>query len=201
MVKFFTAISEDGIRFQLNSDGTWEPDTTPISKDGIRFRSNEWGDSMSQVKAAEAVEPAGEGSDSLVYKSQVCGFPTHLSFCFVKGMLNVGFYTFKQEHADNNRFISDFETLGNLLTSKYGKPIAIDDIWINNTFKDDYAERGLAVAIGHHSMFFSWEDEESTLRLQLTGDNHQINLVLIYQSKRLQALADAEDEREKLIGL
>jgi len=201
MADYFTTTSADGVRFKLNRDGTWEPDITPISNDGIRFRQSDWGDSFSQVKAAEAAEPAYEDSDALIYKSQVGGFPTCSHFYFVKEMLYLGIYNFTQEHADNNRFVSDFETLESLLTTKYGKPMKVNDIWLNDLYKDDYAERGLAVAAGHHSIFISWEDEKSTLTLQLTGDNYQIKLTIIYQSKRLQALAAAADEREKLAGL
>lgn len=38
MADSFVAISEDGIRFKLNSDGTWELDTTVLTgNEGIRF--------------------------------------------------------------------------------------------------------------------------------------------------------------------
>lgn len=201
MTDYFTAISEDGVRFKLKNNGTWEPDTTLVSDELIRFRSSDWGDSIAKIKAVEGQDPIHETDDFLAYKTSVGGFPADMYFHFVNGLFYMSIYSFAQEHADNNRFLSDLETLQSLLTTKYGKPLKVNDVWLNDLYEDDYAERGLAVAIGHHVIFVSWEDEGSILRLQLTGDNHQIKLNLIYQSKRLKVLADAADEREKLVGL
>ena len=83
MTDCFFAISEDGVRFKLKSDGTWEADTTPAKMDRIRFRSSDWGDSVALTKVAEKSEPIHETSDWLLYDTQVGGFSAQLSFHFV----------------------------------------------------------------------------------------------------------------------
>ena len=201
MTDYFTAISEDGVRFKLNQDGTWAPDITTISNECIQFRSSNWGDNISQVKSKEAVKQIHETDDWLLYEAQIAGFPVSLSFRFVSGMLNTGMYSFKQEHSDNNDFISDFETLNKLLTIKYGAPNETKDFWFNDMYRDDYSRWGTAIASGHHSRYFLWSDEQSTLTLQIRGDNYEITLAVLYESKRLKPLADAARERENLVGL
>lgn len=203
MTDSFVAISEDGIRFKLKCDGTWEPYVVVESEraSGIRFRSSNWGDSGAQIKAVESNEPLHEADNVLLYETHVGGFPANLVFKFVNGMLHAGWYSFQQKHSDNNDFLTDFESLKKLMTLKYGKENEIKDYWFNNLYRDDYAERGLAVAAGHHAIFVVWEDPSTTITLQLTGDNYEICLMLIYKSKQLQALADEADERKKLVGL
>ncbi len=201
MADHFTAISEDGIRFKLKKDGTWVADTTPISNNGIRFRTCDWGASIAKIKAVEGQDSIHETDDFLMYEVRVGGFPANLVFKFVNGMFHAGWYSFKQEHADRNDFLADFDVLKNLMTTKYGKEAEIKDYWFNELYRDDYAERGLAIAAGHHSIFIKWDDLETDVTLQITGDNYEISLMLIYKSKKLQALADAASEREKLVGL
>ena len=122
-------------------------------------------------------------------------------FYFVNGMFYMSIYSFAQEHADNNKFITDLYALEKLLSTKYGNPFEANEYWLNDRYKDDHAYHGIAVALGHYSIFRSWQDAETTLTLQLTGDNHEIRLSLIYKSTRLQSLAAAKRESDMLDGL
>jgi hypothetical protein len=201
MAEYFVATSEDGVRFKLNNDGSWQLDTTPANKECLRFRSSNWGDSVAKIKAVEGQDAVHETDDFLIYEAHVGGFPANLVFKFINGMFHSGWYSFKQEHSDTNDFLNDFESLKNLMTIKYGKEVEIKDYWFNDLFRNDYAERGMAISRGDHSIFIKWNDSETDITLQITGDNYEINLMLIYKSKRLQALADAASEREKLVGL
>ncbi len=201
MADYFVAISEDGVRFKLKSDGTWEPDTVLENRDGIRFRSIEWGVGIAKIKAMEGQDPVHETDDFLMYETHVGGFPANLVFRFVSGMVHAGWYSFQQKHSDNNDFLSDFESLKKLMTVKYGKEKEYKDYWFNELYRDDFDERGLAISAGHHSIFVQWGDEETEITLQITGDNYEISLMLLYKSIRLQALADADSESKKLVGL
>lgn len=201
MADYFVAISEDGVRFKLKSDGTWEPDTTPQSEDAIRFRTSNWGNSIVEVKDSEQAEPLFEDTEALMYEVSIGGFPAKLVYRFVNGMLCKGIYRFEQEHAEKNSFIEDFETLKKLLTLKYGEPFEVNDFWLNDLYKDDYSARGLAVSCGHRAMFSLWQDADTTITLQITGDNYEIGLRIFYTSKRLESLEAAASERAKLDGL
>jgi hypothetical protein len=203
MADYFVAISEDGVRFKLKRDGTWEPDVAveTESTNGIRFRSSNWGECITEVKKAEKGKPEHETDDWLLYRTQIAGFPADLSFNFVNGMLFLGMYVFKQEHTDDNKFLDDFESVQALLTTKYGAPHEIKDIWLNDLYRDDYEARGMAVSRGDHSIFVNWIDDETSITLQLTGDNYEIRMGVLYRSNRLEPLAKAAMEREKLEGL
>lgn len=200
MADSFAAISEDGVRFKLRRDGTWEPDTTPSNVNSIQFRSSGWGESPAKVKASEMIAPLFEDGEILGFETSVGGFPVIASFHFVNGLLHLDMYKFKQEHADENKFIDDFYSLQSLLTTKYGKPEEIQDIWSNDLFRDDYEKRGMAVSRGDHAIFIIWQDDDTKITLQITGDNYEISLAVIYRSKRLESLARAASEREKLAG-
>ncbi len=201
MADYFVAISEDGVRFKLKRDGTWEPDKTPQNKGALRFRKCNWGDGVEDVKATESAEPDEFLDDLLLYEFHVGGFPVSATFHFVNGLLHLGMYRFKQEHTDDNKFIDDFESLQTLLTSKYGKPKEITDVWLNDLFRDDNEKRGTAVSRGDHVIFVKWNDDETSITLQLTGDNYEIRMAAIYRSIQLEPLAEAVREREKLEGL
>lgn len=204
MADSFVAISEDGVRFKLNNDGTWEPDMAlETGKECIRFRSSNWGDSVAKVKAAEPNDPVSEIEDWLTFATQVGSFPAELRLNFVNDMLCAGVYGFMQEHADINDFLVDFESLERLLIAEHGESSEKNDYWLNELFKKDFSCRGLAYASGHHVTQRKWKNGAVEINLQIGSDNYRngIKLLLSYESKRHQQLAVAALERQSLVGL
>jgi hypothetical protein len=123
---FFTAISEDGVRFKLNRNGTWEPDISLSVSAHFQFRSSRWGDSIFQVKKAEEGEPTYENSErlehTLAYDSHVAGFRALTFFRFFNGICYSGSYGIQPNSDNKIEFFDAFWTLEDLLSAKYGQP-------------------------------------------------------------------------------
>lgn len=200
MTFFVSAVSPDGQRFKILENGTWEKDGS-VATGKIAFRSSCWGDSIEAVKNAEKAELLTEDPDYLAYKTTVAGLSAMFFFRFVDGRLVTGSYKIDEPHANNNAFLNDFESLKKLLQTKYGPASSSDVFWNNDLYQDNYAEWGMAISCGHVSFFDVWEDKETHLELQLTGDNYEVSLRLLYRSEALKCLADAHREKNLLDGL
>lgn len=180
MTDFFTAISEDGVRFKLNQDGTWAPDISPSVSAHFQFRSSRWGDSIFQVKTAEGGEPTYENSErleqTLVYDSHVAGFRAFTFFRFFNGMCCSGSYDIKPNPANKIEFFDAFCTLEDMLTVKYGQP---NDLYAPS-------EHQLALAMGSDPKFSKhWQDDQTSIQLKLCNVNKlNTNLYVFYSSKR-----------------
>ena len=172
MADDFVAISEDGIRFKLKNDGTWEPDIPLAGNEIFQFRSSNWGDSVAKVKSAEPTDPVSEIDDWLTFDTRVGGFPTELRLNFLNDMLCAGVYAFKQEHDEANDFIADFESLERSLIAKYGESSEKNDYWLDEQFKDDIFRRGMAYAIGHSVTQRKWTSDEVEINLQIGSDKN-----------------------------
>ena len=201
MAEHFIAVSEDGLRFRLKTDSTWEPDANATHAPVIGFRSSRWGDSQSQVKSVESGEVLAEDPTVLVYETNVADFPVNLAFGFVNGLLSTGIYGFTQKHVHDGDYLHDFDTIRDLLIVKYGKPASVDEYWANELYRDDTTQWGMAVSCGHYSKFVTWADSGTEIVLQITGDNYEIRLSLIYKSKQLKPLVLAQRQEKLLAGL
>ncbi len=49
---------------------------------------------------------------------------------------------------------------------------------------------GSAVSVGHVSFFTTWDTDETTIILALRGDNYEIDLKVVYTSKRAGPLGE-----------
>ncbi len=197
---FLSAVSSDGQRFKIFPNGTWELDCS-VLPDKAGFRSSSWGAGIDEVKARENTDLVLEKDDLLAYKTAVGGLSSLAVFDFVDGHLVMGRYAIDVEHADQNSFLTDFNSLKELLKKKYGPTSASNAYWHNELFHDDYSQWGLAISIGHVSFFETWDEAETHIELQLHGDNHQVKLCVMYQSHALKHLLDAKREQSELEGL
>lgn len=197
---FLSAVSSDGQRFKIFPNGTWELDCS-ILPDKAGFRSSSWGEGIDEVKARENTDLVLEKDDLLAYKTAVGGLSSLAVFDFVDGHLVMGRYVIDVEHANQNSFLTDFNSLKELLKKKYGPTSTSNAYWHNELFHDDYSQWGLAISVGHVSFFEAWDEAETHIELQLHGDNHQVKLCVMYQSHALKHLLDAKREQSELEGL
>ena len=197
---FLSAVSSDGQRFKIFPNGTWEVDCC-VLPDKAGFRSSSWGAAIEEVKAQEKTDLVVDNDDLLAYKTAVGGLPSLAVFDFVDGHLVMGRYVIDVEHANQNSFLTDFNSLKDLLKKKYGPTSTSNAYWQNELFHDDYSQWGLAISIGHVSFFETWDEAETQIELQLHGDNHQVKLCVMYRSKALKPLMDAKHEQSALEGL
>lgn len=162
--------------------------------------------SQMQVKATEKGKVVHEGKLGnnrmvVVYKETISGLSAETGYIFAYGKLVRAMYSIVESHTNKTDYLSDFDQLSKALTEKYGLPANEHTYWTNNLYRDDPAEWGMAVAIGHMAKFTTWETERTTISLMLRGDNYNINLNVEYSSKEykeLETKAKKEEEKGKL---
>jgi hypothetical protein len=201
MADHFITISEDGVRFRLHSNGTWEPDAIPASKGHIRFRSSDWGDSMEQVKDNERDLDLSIAGDYLHHRTitTIAGLPARVSFWFTKNMLWKGSYSFLLTNIPLNMFLDNFEILKLSLSQKYGEPDrdTPKEVWHHPSYQNVPMSKETAVMRGYQSVFESWSDNETQIILSMTQgeDTQPIRILMSYISLRLKALGMAAQTR------
>ena len=87
-----------------------------------------------------------------------------------------------------NEFIGYYHTLKDRLTTAYGSPTNDQTVWDNDLYQPVPSYWGVAVLIGHLHYHASWETEDGTITLELTGNRHS-KLFLEYRSRREGASA------------
>jgi len=176
-----------------------EPDTK--NKNNYKFRNTEWGMPIQEVKNIENQEPVYENQEMIVYKDSIIQLPVELIYIFVDNKLVRTKYIFIQKHTNENDFISDYRSLNNALTNKYGEPNEEDHFWSNDLYKDSPSDWGFAISLGHHSYFTEWDTKDTEILSALHGDNYEMNMVVEYYSKELKDLDEektSQDTQSKL---
>ena len=169
-----------------------------VFKLSAQFRSTEWGMNKETIKNLEKTEMVEDSGKGLVYKGEIAGLDCHIVYFFSNNQLYQAGYILAEKHSNDNEHIRDFEKLKDLLTKKYDDP-DIDKIhWKNPLFKDEKSSWGMAISIGQLVYLCQWRTENTEITLSLTGDNYNINHVLIYRDIALSEKQDQIKEEETL---
>jgi len=197
------ATAEDGRKVLLKDDGTWTyvEEQHVVATENPDFRNASWGMSMQQVMATEAGEPASKDGTSLVYLVTVASLSCGAVYTFVDGKLAYGGYVFSVQHSNRNGYIDDYEKIKGLLSQKYGTPAMDRTVWLNDLYKDDKDDWGMAIAVGHLTYYTSWNLPHTTVLQALKGDNYEITHLIRYSSTELAEATEAADRKNNLEGL
>lgn len=194
-----TAVTASGRRVILNEDGTWEWAKEPGTPDAAGdFRNARWGMSVAEVKLSETAKLLDESDGILLYESSLSGLDVFVGYVFTNGILVRGKYISVERHSNRNDYITDYNTLKDLLTKKYGAPIDENVFWLDDLYRDDYSDWGFAVSLGHLKYFDSWETERTAITAALYGDNYEITHGIEYKSKELGTVEDTVREQAAL---
>lgn len=174
-----------------------------ISARGIcaDFRNVNWGASPQEVKIVEKVSLVSETSRLLVYRGRLANLNAVFGYHFVNGRLCRGSYMFEEKHTNRNAYISDYERINTLLKKKYGEPIVDYSRWLNDLYRDDSQQWGLAVSIGHLGFITEWATERTHIKHMLNGDNFKVTHGLIYDDKTAKKATEKAKEESDLKGL
>ena len=102
-----------------------------------------------------------------------------------------------EKHSNKTLYISDFKDINNQLSKKYGKPKKDEIIWLDDLYKDDPSDYGLAISIGHVRYLAEWDLSESEIQSVLQGDNYEINFWVEYKGKAFKELEEKVIEKAK----
>ena len=134
----------------------------------------------------------------LIYEGRLAGLACDIIYIFIERKLVRTKYLITEEHSNKNDYVSDYDSLKESLTKKYGQPIIDKRYWKHDLYKDDYQRWGFAVSIGHLSYYAMWKTLQTSIVLALYGDNYDITLVIEYKSEELKELEEREKEKELL---
>lgn len=160
------------------------------------FRGITWGMGMAKIIAVEGKKPIYKnralGTDVLGYTDKLCGIDCSVFYSLVKNQLASGSYVVTQEHTNKADYLTDYGTLSAAISEKYGQSISADTNWKNELYKNEPANWGMAVAVGHLVKVTQWETPRTKILLAISGDNYTIRVEVHYASKELGYLL-AED--------
>lgn len=157
------------------------------------FRKAAWG--MSQRDAGVHGSVLGGGAPGLhiIHSSEDCtvgGMDCAVGYIFVGDELAQGKIIVTQRRANATSRVHDFDRLVGLLTEKYGRPASQNTIWLDDLYKDDPSNWGMAVATGRMSKFATWENARTAIAIGLFGDNFDTSLVIEYNSVAHKAIVE-----------
>jgi hypothetical protein len=162
------------------------------------FRRTSWGMTREQVKAVESSKLIKEDEHGLFYSSELSGFGEVLiGYIFAEGKLVRTSYISQVRHTNSNAFIEDFTKIKSILTEKYGRPESDDVVWLDNLYKDDPDNWGMAVSAGHLVYDTVWKTKTTKILEKLKGDNFDVTLIVKYTSLELAGLEEAKDKEKK----
>lgn len=165
------------------------------------FRKATWGMSKQEVIKSEGKKPKQTADNVIVYNDNIAGLSCYAGYIFTENKLTRGSYIFTVKHSNNNDYIADYENIKNLLKKKYGEPEADSIVWKNDLFRSEHQQWGTAISIGHLVYYSTWETENTSVELSLTGENYKMEFRLDYMSKQLKDLEKGAKEKEALDNL
>lgn len=172
-----------------------EPTPAPYVAENPDIRNINWGATMEQVIAAEGREPDEVEGKLFVFSDETAaGKPATLFYQFNdEGKCCSVSYILAATHSNDNDYISDYKSLKEKLTDKYGEPAEDREIWNQSLFKDDPERYGLAVACGHLRYLTMYNTDKATISLFMNGDNYQITTLLKYDSTEIEPESETDD--------
>jgi len=154
------------------------------------FRNVKWGMSQAEVKEKEAEgrifveEPTLLGYTDM----SLAGLDTNLGYLFnVDDQLFAANYVITEQHSNNTAYITDYEKLKGKLIGKYGAPDEDEVIWLDDLWKDDPSDWGMAIVTGDLKYYTEWGLDSMSILLLLKGDNYEVNFKLMYQSEAISS--------------
>ena len=156
---------------------------TPEPIANPNFRKVKWGMSKDEVKSREnAGSIIHDKDNTLGYDDvTVAGLNTYVAYLFVDDKLYRAVYIFDERYVNNYKYIADYNTLKDILTSKYGAPNEDKKTWLDDSryYKD---KPGKAVAYGKLIYYAVWTADNTKISLSLVGENYDPKLRIEYDT-------------------
>lgn len=136
---------------------------TPEPVANPTFRKVKWGMSKQDVKSRETGTVTSESDNVIIYEGiSVAGLNTYVGYVFVEDKLYRGVYMFNENYVNDDRYLTDYSSLKEILTSKYGNPEEDKKTWLTDS--DYYRKRpGDAVRMGELILYSIWTTDDSKI--------------------------------------
>ncbi len=159
------------------------------SGESYDFRKSRWGDSRTQIIAAEDRQPAATGPHYLAFEANLLEKEMILKYIFAEDRLIGAKYEPARPHIIDRKYVQDFEDLKTVLIQKYGEPKEDQKIWKGGDFfQKDPSQWGFAVSTGKLTCRSAWITDTTEIDLVLTGGDFKITCQINYWSRKLKHL-------------
>jgi len=154
-----------------------------------------WGVSKDEIISSEGRAPDEDDAGMIAFHNVKAGSLDAIVGFFLNDTEECykAMYLLQEKHSTDNAYLNDYQYLKNSLTERYGNPTEDEQIWSQSLYKDDTDRWGFAVSIGDLSCYTTYETGDTTILLYMTGDNYEINITLIYESKHIEAATPEQD--------
>lgn len=179
------------------------PDTMPSVEPPSNpdVRNVTWGMPKDTVRKLETAIFLQDNDSTLIYEETIAGLECLLGYSFIDNKLVTLSYVVVESHTNNNSYLSDYDSIKDILTDRYGEPTEDKVIWSDDLYKDDPDHWGMAVATDRLTMFAKWRTDEHEITIGLWGDNFEISLRVDYESEKFRHLVEEKQKEERHKGL
>jgi tetratricopeptide (TPR) repeat protein len=147
------------------------PQKPPVKDIKFDYRNTRWGMTKEQVKASETMKIVYEKESVILYHGELAGMETTVHYTFKEKMLLGCVQRFIGNYIDDNNYILDYKKAKDALTHKYGPPVTDEQLWSNNTYKDNPQDWGFAVRRGDLVFRSSWKFNYTEIGLGLNSNS------------------------------
>ena len=170
-------------------------DLIPVAKHPLKdFRSTHWGMTEAEVRELEAGEPVlankltGRNANYIAYEGSLMGNDVLIVYYFGPNGLYESRYIWTEEHSNESLYISDYDSVREQLTQKYGTPWYDQENWDTSSHKSYYADnKGDALCYGYLTYETYYSTDRTDISMEMDADNYEISLVIYYQSRVVSA--------------
>jgi hypothetical protein len=157
---------------------------TKVIRSKVYLEGAEWGMSVNQLKRIEG-KPVHTGESQgyviIGYQDKILERDCLIGYYFSENRLRGAKLSFLEQHANKNQNIADFKRIKELLVQKYGRPVEDKISWEDVTHKEDIAEWGNAISLGHLEYLSKWSTRHTEVLLHLFGEEDEISLEVTYK--------------------
>jgi hypothetical protein len=157
---------------------------TKVIRSKVYLERAKWGMSSNQLKRIEG-KPAHTGESQgykiMGYQNRILERDCLVGYYFSNDRLKGAKLSFLEQHANKNQNIADFKRIKDLLVQKYGRPVEDKISWDDATHKENIAEWGNAIGLGHLEYVSKWSTKKTEVLLRLFGEEDEISLELTYR--------------------
>ncbi|NGP76532.1 hypothetical protein G3570_07805 [Balneolaceae bacterium YR4-1] len=137
-----------------------------------QVRNTTWGSSVEEVKEALGKPNLEErkSTDKIVFlasQETTAGKETYVAYYFVDDKLA----KIRVLYMNPSMTITEFESISNQITSKYGSPYKENENWHDDTWKDDDNELDYAIRMGDVTISKSWKTEDTLVQFGIGRSN------------------------------
>ncbi len=165
------------------------------------FRKSKWGASESYVKNNENAKLVNESRKVLAYQNRIGRFNVLITYNFTNNKLTTGEYRILNKYSDKMDFVNNYKSLQKVFTEKYGKATIDTIIWKNDTYRNTYSKRGIAISEGQAVMFTTWNIKNSIITLRLSSIGDGIIFSVLYQSVKYKNYKEKYEKLESVEDL